>query len=253
MEIGHSEYIQYCKSIAAEFEERLKRMEMIVDYKLRSGTAYAEILRSFLDEHSAGKYKVGQGFIVNPFVEGKASKHCDILVYDQVQYPLLDVEGDVKVILPRAASMVIEVEPYLDEKRLVRSFDNIRGARKVYPYLTGIIFAINGSEPQVLYETMVKEAGSWQAGGAPIAVINMENGFVAHREKMMMGLGGGDSPFEVYELTADAPSETLELLFLLYFEVQMHGMLAPDALQKAWKYLLAAGKANFLGKVCLGK
>ena len=183
MEIGHSEYIQYCKSIAAEFEERLKRMEMIVDYKLRSGTAYAEILRSFLDEHSAGKYKVGQGFIVNPFVEGKASKHCDILVYDQVQYPLLDVEGNVKVILPRAASMVIEVEPYLDENRLVRSFDNIRGARKVYPYLTGIIFAINGSEPQVLYETMVKEAGQWQAGSAPIAVINMENGFVAHREK----------------------------------------------------------------------
>lgn len=253
MEIGHEELIQYCHTVAAELGERLKRMQIIVDYKLRSGTAYAEILRSFLDEHSAGKYNVGEGFVVNPFIKGATSNHCDILVYDQIQYPLLDVEGDVKVVMPRAAAMIIEVEPYLSEERLVRSFDNIRSARKVYPYLTGIIFAFNGLEPDALYQSMVEHADMWHASSAPIAVINMEKGFIAHRSKMTTELGGGTSPFEVYELKGAKPAIALEFLFLLYFDLQMRGMLAASCLQQAWKYLMASGKAEFLGKINLPK
>lgn len=249
MEIGHEEFIQYCRTVASELEERLKRMQVIVDHKLRSGTAYAEILRSFLDENSAGKYNVSEGFIVNPFVKGAASNHCDILVYDQIQYPLLGVEGDVKVVLPRAAAMVIEVERNLSEWRLIRSFDNIRSARKVYPYLPGVIFAFNGAEPEALYQSMVEHADTWHAGSAPIAVINMEKGFIAHRAQMTMGLGGGNTPFELYELKGARPLASLEFLFLLYFDLQMRGMLAADTLPKAWKYLLAEGKASFLGKI----
>mgnify|MGYP001816344417 CR=1 FL=1 len=253
MEIGHEELIQYCHTVAAELGERIKRMQIIVDYKLRSGTAYAEILRSFLDEHSAGKYNVGEGFVVNPFLKGATSNHCDILVYDQIQYPLLDVEGDVKVVMPRAAAMVIEVEPYLSEERLVRAFDNIRSARKVYPYLTGIIFAFNGLEPDALYQSMDEHTDMWHASTSPIAVINMEKGFIAHRSKMTTELGGGNSPFEVYELKGAAPSIALEFLFLLYFDLQMRGMLAGGCLQQAWKYLMASGKPEFLGKIKLPK
>lgn len=251
MEIGHLEFIQYCETAAAEFEERLKRMQLLVDYKLRSGTGFAEMLRAFLDDHSAGKYYVGEGFIVNPFVKGASSNHCDILVYDQVQYPLLNVEGDVKVVLPRAASMVIEVEPYLSEKRLLRSFENIRAARKVYPYLAGIIYAFNGLEPDVLYRSMLKHADQWRTSSAPIAVINMENGFIAHRAKMNLQTGGGKSSFEVYELKGDVSSDSLEFLFLLYFDLQMRGMLAADNLSKAWKFLMAESKADYLGKIPL--
>lgn len=253
MEIGHSEFILYCETAASEFEQRLKRMQALVDYKLRSGTAFAEMLRSFLDDHSAGKYSVGEGFIVNPFVDGAASNYCDILVYDQIQYPLLNVEGDVKVVMPRAAAMVIDVEPYLSEERLLRSFDTIRSARKVYPYLSGIIFAYNGMEPDVLYQSMIEHAEIWHNGNAPIAVINMENGFIAHRSKMNLQLGGGDSPYEVYELKGDAPSDSLLFLFLLYFDLQMRGMLAADSLSKAWMCLLADTKADYLGRINLPK
>jgi hypothetical protein len=253
MEIGHSEFIQYCETAAAEFEERLKRMQKLVDYKLRSGTGFAEMLRAFLDDYSAGKYHVGEGFIVNPFVTGVSSNHCDILVYDQIQYPLLNVEGDVKVVLPRAAAMVIEVEPYLDEDRLQRSFENIKAARKVYPYLVGIIFAFNGHQPAVLYQSMLEYADTWHQGTAPIAIINMENGFIAHRAKMSLQSGGGESPYEVFEIKADAPSKALEFLFFLYFDLQMRGMLASETLAKAWKCQKSAAKANFLGKIVLPK
>jgi hypothetical protein len=253
MEIGHREFIQYCQTIAAELEERLRRMQMLVDYKLRSGTAFAEILRSFLDEHSAGKYNVSEGFIVNPFVQGSSSNHCDILVYDQVNFPLLDVEGDIKVVLPRAAAMVIEVEPYLSEDRLVRAFDNIRGARKVYPYITGIIFAFNGLEPEVLYQSMREHADQWHSATAPIAVINMDKGFIAHRSKVTLELGGGSSPFEAYELKGSPITASLEFLFLLYFDLQMRGMLAAGSLDKAWKSLMGESKANYLGKIALPK
>jgi hypothetical protein len=253
MEIGHSEFIQYCETAAAEFEERLKRMQKLVDYKLRSGTGFAEMLRAFLDDYSAGKYHVGEGFIVNPFVSGVSSNHCDILVYDQIQYPLLNVEGDVKVVLPRAAVMVIEVEPYLDQDRLQRSFENIQAARKVYPYLVGVIFAFNGLEPAVLYRSMLESADAWSQSTAPIAVITMENGFVAHRAKMSLQSGGGDSPYEVFELKAHAPSNTLEFLFFLYFDLQMRGMLASETLAKAWTSHKSVAKASFLGKVALPK
>jgi hypothetical protein len=251
MEMGHKELVQYCQSVAAELQERLDRIQVIVDHKLRSGTAYAGILRAFLDEHSAGKFNVGEGFIANPFSSGATSNHCDILVYDQVQYPLLDVEGNLKVVLPRAAAMVIEVEPYLNEKRLVKSFENIRSARKVYPYLTGIIFAFNGLEPTVLYQSMVDHADSWQTAFAPIAVINMEKGFIAHRTQMTRELSGGSSPFEVFELKGAEPRTSLEFLFLLFFDLQMRGMLAPGTLGDAWKYLKACSKAEFLGKITL--
>ncbi len=251
MEIGHAEFIQYCKMVADEFEERLRRIQIIVDYKLPSGTAYAEILRSFLDEHSAGKYEVGEGFIVNPFVDGATSNHCDILVYDRIQYPLLDLEGDVRVVLPRAAAMVVEVEPYLSEERLVRAFDNVRSARRVYPYLSGIVFAFNGMEPAVMYQSMQDHAHEWPAASAPIAVINMEKGFIAHRAEKSTELGGGTSPFQVFELKEADPRAALEFLFLLYFSLQMQGMLVTGTAVKACKLLLAAGKADYMGRIDL--
>jgi hypothetical protein len=175
------------------------------------------------------------------------------LVYDQIQYPLLNVEGDVKVVLPRAAVMVIEVEPYLDQDRLQRSFENIQAARKVYPYLVGVIFAFNGLEPAVLYRSMLESADAWSQSTAPIAVITMENGFVAHRAKMSLQSGGGDSPYEVFELKAHAPSNALEFLFFLYFDLQMRGMLASETLAKAWTSHKSVAKASFLGKVALPK
>ncbi|MFN2172838.1 MAG: DUF6602 domain-containing protein [Candidatus Promineifilaceae bacterium] len=253
MEIGHSQFIKYCETAASEFEERLKRMQSLVDYKLRSGTGFAEMLRAFLDDYSAGKYHVGEGFIVNPFVSGVSSNHCDILVYDQIQYPLLNVEGDVKVVLPRAAAMVIEVEPYLDVNRLERSMENIHAARKVYPYLVGVIYAFNGLEPAVLYQSMQERASSWHQSTAPIAIINMENGFIAHRAKMSLQSGGSDSPYEVFEIKGNAPSKSLEFLFFLYFDLQMRGMLASETLAKAWKCHKSAAKANFLGNIDLPK
>lgn len=251
MEIGHVELIQYCQNVASELDERLKRMQVLVDYNLRSGTAYAEILRSFMAARSAGKYDVAEGFIVNPFIHGASSNHCDILIYDQIQYPLLDSEGDVKVISPRAASMVIEVELNLTEERLRRGFENIAAARKVYPYLAGIIFTFNGLEPDAFYESMVKHAGSWSAAYSPVAIINMQKKVIACRSPLKTGVDGGTCPFDIYELKAADSAAPLAFLFLLYFNLQMQGMLASGSLDKAWKYLLSAGKANFLGQIKL--
>jgi hypothetical protein len=251
MEIGPNEFSQYCRTVAAELEERLRRMQVIVDYKLRSGTAYAEIMRSFLSEHAAGKYNIAEGFVVNPFLPGHSSNHCDILVYDQIQYPLLDVEGDVKVVLPRAASMVIEIEPYLSEERLSRAFENIGAARRVYPYLVGVIFGFNGIEPDLMVEFMRAEAEKWHSASAPLALFNMEKGFIAHRSKMSLQLGGGESAYELHELKGASSSAALEFLLLIFFDLQMSGMLMDGALDRAWKRLLAAGKADFLGGITL--
>ncbi len=111
--------VQYCSGIASEFEARLNRVRTFIpDHNLTSGTANEIILRDFLARFSTGQYRVGQGFICVPTASDLVSKQCDILVYDCHNYPLVHSEGEVVLIFPQAAKIVIEVKTRLNKKDL---------------------------------------------------------------------------------------------------------------------------------------
>lgn len=138
--------IHYGNSIADEFGARLSRIRSFVpNHNLTSGTANEIILRGFINEFLPKKYAAGQGFICDPVSSnGLVSRQCDILIYDQIDYPLVHNEGDVKVVWPESARLVIEVKTTLTKKGLEDALNNIKDAKNVNEHspirIGGIIF-----------------------------------------------------------------------------------------------------------------
>ena len=144
--------LTYCESIADEFNSRLNRIQTFVKHNLSSGEANETILREFLSSHAPASHVVGQGFICDPLGDNEPSKQCDILVYEQNHFPLVYSDGSIKIVLPRAARMVIEVKTRFDEKDIQTSLENIESAKQLNHHLTGIIFAFQS--PRI--ETVIK-------------------------------------------------------------------------------------------------
>lgn len=93
--------LEYCSSIAREFETRLNRIRAYVpDHNLSAGATNEIILRNFLAQHTTTRYAVRQGFMCDPLSPETVSKQCDILVYDQHHYPLVYSEGEIKSGIP---------------------------------------------------------------------------------------------------------------------------------------------------------
>jgi hypothetical protein len=120
MNTSADKLLLYCHSIAGEFQSRLNRIQSFVKHNLLSGTANESILREFLASHVPTDYAVEQGFICNPFEENAISKQCDILIYDQANWPSVYADGPVKIVFPDAARLVIEVKTSLGKKILNR-------------------------------------------------------------------------------------------------------------------------------------
>jgi hypothetical protein len=172
--------IAYCVSIAEEFQSRLNRIQTFVKHNLTSGTANETILREFLSSHAPASFVVGQGFICDPLGDDNPSKQCDILVYEQNHFPLVYSDGSIKIVLPRAARMVVEVKTRFDEKDVFTSLENIESAKHLNPYLTGIIFAFQS--PRI--ETVVKHLESFPrrlpVEHGPTAVLLLDKDIIIH-------------------------------------------------------------------------
>lgn len=135
--------LNYCVRIADEFQSRLSRIETFVKHNLSSGTANETILREFLSAHVAASFVVGQGFICDLFDSGEVSKQCDVLVYEQNHFPLIYSDGSIKIVLPRAARMVIEVKTRFTRKDVHSAVSNIESALKINRMIQGVIFAFS--------------------------------------------------------------------------------------------------------------
>lgn len=180
----HDKYIEYCMSVADEFQARINRMRNFVSHNLSSGTANESILREFLALHAPSEIGVGQGFILDPF-DGDgvgASKQCDILVYDQTNYPLVYADGPIKVVMPQAARMVIEVKTTLDGRGLQQAIDNIISAHKVVGRkhgFQGVIFAFQSTQRLGTLLKSLKQHPT--PTHAPTAILLLDKGIVIHR------------------------------------------------------------------------
>lgn len=135
--------IEYCLGVSREFKARLNRMRVFVKHNLSSGNANEIILREFLSSHAPGNYHVGQGFICTFSETYEASKQCDILVYNQNDYPLIHSDGPIKIVWPQSARMVIEVKTNFGKNDIKTALENIELMKKLNERITGIIFAFN--------------------------------------------------------------------------------------------------------------
>ena len=72
------------------------------------GDYYEAIVRDWVREVVSGAFSVGRGVVLA--ADGRASKECDIIIYNAVEFGPLFVSGDIVVVSPEAVRGVIQVK-----------------------------------------------------------------------------------------------------------------------------------------------
>ena len=177
-------WIEYGRGIAIEFSAKRNRIRnFVTEHNLTSGTANEMILRDYLAGLSPKRYKVGQGFICDPTKASQVSNQCDILIYNQTDYPLIHSEGEIKVVWPEAVQIVIEVKTKLDKQRLDEAIKNIRKAKELRQIILGIIFAFDSNQAQNIIANLRNYPETFPMEYAPEAIVLLDKKTVILSQK----------------------------------------------------------------------
>jgi hypothetical protein len=174
--------ITYCMGVADEFQSRVSRMQVFVKHNLSSGTANEIILREFLAKHAPGEIGVEQGFICDLFVdeyraEDRVSRQCDILIYDQINYPIVYSDGPIKVVLPESVKMVIEVKTNFKPGDIKTGIENLVSAKQFNKRLPVVIFAFQSPRLDTVIRNLQRYKDSTNA---PTAILLLDKGIIIH-------------------------------------------------------------------------
>lgn len=226
-------FIKYCMGIAEEFTAQLNRLRNFVKHNLTSGTANETILREFLSKHAPGEFNVGQGFICNPLLHDAASNQCDILIYNQNQYPLVYSEGSIKVVWPDAVKMVIEVKTNFGKKEIYTAIENIISARTLSRGVRGVIFAFRSANLKTIIKHLEEYPYHIPSKHLPTAILLFDKGVIIHSIGLLRADDDLDKnrPFRVYKSKNDQNHGSIVLTFLLlllYDTLGGHGFLTSD-------------------------
>ncbi len=224
--------LDYCIGVAKEFQSRINRMQAFVKrHNLSSGGANETILREFLSAHAPTACQVGQGFICHPTDGDSVSRQCDILVFDQSNFPVIHSDGSVKVVLPDAARMVVEVKTRFTRKEVGSSLLNVEAAKKLNPEMTGVIFAFGSPGLGSVLDNLQGYPDYIHTDEKPTAVLLFDKGVVIHRWGLMRGRdidrapGRDPEAFGVRVAKRDKGAVVVTFLLLHFFENVAPGLL----------------------------
>jgi Domain of unknown function (DUF6602) len=179
--------IEYCVSIAQEFQARINRIQVFVKHNPTSGSANEDILRDFLTKHAPGAFQVGQGFVCNPLQEDSVSRQCDILVYDQNRYPVVYEDGPVKIVWPDSVRMVIESKTQFQKRDIGAAVENIESAKEVRKIhedrvdFNGFIFAFHSAGLETVKKYLERYLTSVPKKNRPDAILLFDKGIIIRR------------------------------------------------------------------------
>jgi hypothetical protein len=191
--------IEYCLGIAQEFESRRNRIRVFVKHNLSSGNANEIILRDFLSQHSSTMYDVGQGFICDPSADEVVSRQCDILVHDQLNFPLVYRDGSIKVVWPQATRMTVETKTLLDKRELRTAIENVVSSKRTNSQILGVIFAFNSSNLPSIVKELQSTTYLAQEDEMPDAILLLNKGIIIHRWRLArMGIKDSGTNTQLY-------------------------------------------------------
>jgi hypothetical protein len=114
------------------------------------GDYYEAIVRDLVKEVVSGSFVVGRGVVLAP--DGRASKECDIIVYNAAEYGPFFVSGDIVVVNPEAVRCVIQVKGTIS---LDNMSDAVASLASVDVLRSGIWKLIVGFKTNVDYQSLV--------------------------------------------------------------------------------------------------
>jgi hypothetical protein len=213
-------FVNYCISIAQEFNSRLSRMRVFVKHNLSSGTANEAILRDFLSNHA-------QGFICDPLRENTVSKQCDVLIYQQNRYPLVYSEGPVKVVWPEAVRMTIEVKTNFGPKDIKPAIENASAAMEISIDLTSVIFAFESPSLGTVLNNLASYDEQIPDNHLPTAILLLDKGVIIHRWGWARrdDVNIEDRTYAVHKGKNEKEGIVVTFLLLLFFQAVDLGFL----------------------------
>lgn len=228
--------LDYCIGIAKEFQSRINRMQTFVKkHNLSSGGANETILREFLSTHAPARYEVGQGFVSDFEDSELISKQCDILVYDKTNFPVLYSDGPIKVVMPDAVRMVIEVKTRFTKEHVEGSLLNVVTAAGLNPQMTGVIFSFYSPGINSVIRNLQQYPEYIHQDYKPTAILLFDRGIIIHRWDLMRGKDIASTPGsdpEAYGIRVakhDKGAVVVTFLLLHFFEKVAHGILWSSA------------------------
>lgn len=243
------DWINYGKGIAREFDAKRNRIRNFVPkHNLTSGTANEMILRDFLANLSPNRYKVGQGFICDMTSGRHVSNQCDILIYDQIDYPLLHSDGEVKVVWPESVTMIIEVKTKLNKQQLNEAISNIRKAKELRQIIMGIVFAFDSNRSSNIINNLINYPEVFPMQYAPeiIVLLDKKTIFISTKRS------GEKSTYIARQANEEAPILTYCLLRILN-ELSKNTGLPQGALFNAAGAVLVNETKEIFNNISIGK
>ena len=114
------------------------------------GDYYEAIVRDAVREAVSASFAVGRGVVLAS--DGRASKECDIIVYNAVEYGPLFSSGDIVVVSPESVRCVIQVKGTVSTDNMG---DATQSLAAVDQLRTGIWKFIVGFKTNVEYQNLV--------------------------------------------------------------------------------------------------
>lgn len=116
-------------SFSDEILGKVKRLDVLIGRKhwASVGSYKESIIRSQLSESLQGRYKVSTGFVLSSDTNNcpLITKQQDIIIWDNIEYAPIFVDGDFVIVPPEACVASIEVKSTLSKKTLKESLANI--------------------------------------------------------------------------------------------------------------------------------
>jgi hypothetical protein len=159
---------------------RLQAAQQIVSHPGTRGTLAENLLREMIRDFLPQRWAVCTGFIMDAATNSR-SNQVDLLIYDQLNTSPIFRDGELVVLPPRSARIVVEVKSQLDANHIPKAYNNVCSVRRIDPNVLGFIFGYNGVAADT-FSTHVKDwAAQADAPGReywPDQVFNMEQQFL---------------------------------------------------------------------------
>lgn len=113
--------------VAQQMRADLERARKAVRHPGLKGTAFEEVVRTFLRAYLPQALDISTGVLVD--ANGGHSRQLDVIISDAAKTPIFYRSGDTRVIPVEGAYAAIEVKAHLDGEELERVFANMRSVR----------------------------------------------------------------------------------------------------------------------------
>lgn len=134
---------KYYKGIYRQIQSEVEFINDLFIHQGLKGEGNETLIRELLKRFIPKKYGIGTGIVIDR--NGKSSKQCDIVIFDNYNYPEIFTLSNVHIFPVDLVYATIEVKTTLDKKQAKLAIDNIKSVRQL-DYIKDS-YRVNPSKP----------------------------------------------------------------------------------------------------------